>query len=127
MNSHPAKRVLDVGQCNPDHSAIRSMLERRFGAEVVRAHQLTDALEQLRAGAFNLVLVNRKLDVDYSEGLDILRHLKADPELRSVPVMIVTNYPEHDQVAVAAGAESGFGKAQLQDAKTHEKLARFLA
>jgi two-component system chemotaxis response regulator CheY len=120
------KRVLDVGQCNPDHSAIRSMLETQFGAEVVRAHQLDDALAQLRGGGFDLVLVNRKLDIDYSEGMDILRHLKADDKLKAVPVMIVTNYPEHDRAAVEAGAESGFGKAQLQEPKTREKLARFL-
>lgn len=121
------KRVLDVGQCNPDHASIRSMLERQFDAEVVRAHQLDDALQQLRSGQFDLVLVNRKLDIDYSDGMEIIKRIKADPELNSVPVMLVTNYPEYDQAAVAAGAESGFGKAQLSDPKTHEKLARILA
>jgi two-component system chemotaxis response regulator CheY len=120
------KRVLDVGQCNPDHASIRSLIEGQFGAEVVRAHRLEDALAQLGSGKFDLVLVNRKLDMDYSDGMEIIKHLQADPQLKSIPVMLVTNYPEHDQTAVAAGATSGFGKAQLQEHATREKLAKIL-
>jgi two-component system chemotaxis response regulator CheY len=120
------KRVLDVGQCNPDHASIRALLERQFGADVVRAHQLDDALAQLRGGKFDLVLVNRKLDVDYSDGMDIIKHLQADPQLKSIPVMLVTNHSEYDQAAVEAGATSGFGKAQLHNSETREKLTRIL-
>jgi two-component system chemotaxis response regulator CheY len=121
-----AKRVLDVGQCQPDHAAIRRLVQGEFGAEVVQADQLNDALAQLRQGRFDLVLINRKLDVDYSDGLDILRAIKADAELAAVAVMLVTNYPEHQQQAVAAGAEPGFGKAELNRAETRAKLGRFL-
>ena len=120
------KRVLNVGQCVPDHAAIRSLVERRFGAQVVGADNLKEALAALGQGAFDLVLVNRKLDVDYSDGMEIIRHLKADEQYTAVPVMLVTNYPEHQQQAVAAGAEPGFGKAELGTPATLEKLAKFL-
>jgi hypothetical protein len=40
--------------------------------------------------------------------------------------MLVTNYPEHQQEAVAAGAEPGFGKAELGQLATRDKLSRFL-
>jgi two-component system, chemotaxis family, chemotaxis protein CheY len=120
------KRVLDVGQCQPDHAAIRRLVQGQFGAEVVQADRLDDALAQLRTGRFDLVLINRKLDVDYSDGIDILRAIKADAELASTPVMLVTNYAEHQQEAVAAGGEPGFGKAELNRAETREKLGRFL-
>jgi two-component system chemotaxis response regulator CheY len=120
------KRVLDVGQCQPDHAAIRRLVQGEFGAEVVQADRLDDALAQLRRGRFDLVLINRKLDIDYSDGLEILRAIKADAELAAVPVMLVTNYPEHQQEAVAAGAEPGFGKAELGQAETRDKLGRFL-
>ena len=46
---------------------------------------------------------------------------------RSIPVMLVTNYPEHQQQAIAAGAEPGFGKAELASPATLAKLAKFLA
>ena len=120
------KRVLDVGQCQPDHGAIRRLVRGEFGAEVVQADRLDDALAQLRAGRFDLVLINRKLDVDYSDGIEILQAIKADAELASTPVMLVTNYAEHQQAAVAAGAEPGFGKAELGLPETREKLGRFL-
>jgi two-component system chemotaxis response regulator CheY len=122
-----AKRVLDVGNCVPDHAAIRRMLETGFGAEVAQAHGREDALRLLRAQPFDLVLVNRKLDQDYSDGLPIIEAIKKDAKLASVPCMLITNYAEHHEAAVAAGAESGFGKKELQSSETREKLARFLA
>jgi CheY-like chemotaxis protein len=120
------KRVLDVGQCVPDHAAIRGFIQRQFGAQVEGADDLTEALAALEAGTFDLVLVNRKLDVDYSDGLEIVRQLKAHDEHAAVPVMLVSNYPEFQQQAVALGAEPGFGKAELSSPTTLEKLARFL-
>lgn len=121
-----AKRVLDVGQCGFDHGTIDRLVRGAFDAETVPAHSINDALEQLRGGRFDLVLVNRKLDHDYSDGLDVVRAVKADAGLSSMPVMLVSNLPEAQQAAVAAGAELGFGKAELGDSQTVEKLRRFL-
>ena len=56
------KRVLDVGQCGPDHSSIRSYLTRNFDCEVVQVDDAAGALAELKGGQFDLVLVNRKLD-----------------------------------------------------------------
>jgi CheY-like chemotaxis protein len=121
------KRVLDVGNCVPDHAAIRGMLEKNFRADVIQADGLADALAELRKDPFDLVLINRKLDMDYSDGLVILQKIKSDPKLQSVPCMLITNYPDQQAVAVAAGAEPGFGKKQLYDAQTTSRLAKFLA
>ncbi|HUY89277.1 MAG TPA: response regulator [Pirellulales bacterium] len=120
------KRVLDVGQCAPDHAAIRRLVAGTFDAEVVQADRLDDALAALRQETFDLVLINRKLDIDYSDGIEILRAIKTDPAISSMPVMLVTNYPEYQQAAIAAGGEPGFGKAELERAETREKLGRFL-
>jgi CheY-like chemotaxis protein len=120
------KKVLDVGQCSPDHGAIRRLIEGHFAAQVVQAHSGPEALEHLRAGGFDLVLINRKLDADYSDGMEIIREIKADPALAAVPVMLVSNYPEYQTAAAAAGAEPGFGKAELHDPATRERLKRFL-
>jgi len=120
------RRVLDVGQCDPDHSAIRRMLERAFEVEVVRADGLQDTLAFLRADRFDLVLINRKLDIDYSDGVEILARIKSDSELAPLPVMLVSNYAEHQEIAVAAGAAYGFGKAELSDPATTERLRPYL-
>ena len=120
------KRVLDIGQCGPDHSTIRAYLTRNFDCEVVQVDDEAGALAALRGGAFDLVLVNRKLDIDYSDGIEVIRALKTDPAGASVPVMLVTNYPEHQDAAIAAGAIRGFGKLEYQKPETRAKLAEVL-
>ena len=121
-----SKRVLDVGQCGPDHSTIRHYLTTNFDCEVVQTHGADDTLQLLRAGRYDLVLINRKLDQDYSDGVEIIRAIKADETTRNVPVMLVTNYPEHQEVAIAAGAIRGFGKLEFGRPDTKEKLAAIL-
>ena len=121
-----SKRVLSVGQCSVDHAALSALLERSFGAEVVPADTAADALVALVHEKFDLVMINRKLDVDYSDGLEIIRQIKADPQIAATPCMLVTNYPGHQQAAVAAGAEPGFGKLAYGLPETRERLARFL-
>ena len=121
-----SKRVLDVGQCGPDHSSIRSYLTRNFDCEVIQVDDAAGALTELKGGHFDLVLINRKLDRDYSDGIEVIRKLKADPDAASVPVMLVTNYPEHQDAAIAVGAIRGFGKLEFQKPETREKLAEIL-
>ena len=120
------KRVLSVGQCVPDHTALTSYLRGNFAAEVVKVDLADEALDALRKGSYDLVLINRKLDADYSDGLEILRAIKADPQMAAAPVMLVTNYEEHQDAAVSAGAVRGFGKLEYGDPQTAEKLRPFL-
>src|SRR4051812_50183079 len=101
------KRVLDVGQCGPDHSTIRSYLTRNFDCEVVQVDDAAGGLAALEASVFDLVLVNRKLDMDYLDGIEGIRQLKRKPTAAKGPVMLVTNYPEHQEAANVAGGELG--------------------
>ena len=126
-NLNMPKRVLDVGQCPPDHQTIRTFLSEHFDVEITQTHGPEDTLSELRAGSYDLVLINRKLDRDYSDGLDILSAIKADVEIADVAVMLVTNFAEHQESAVARGAERGFGKLEYDKPETIEQLRRFLA
>jgi CheY-like chemotaxis protein len=101
-------------------------LTKNFDCQVDQAHGPEDTLQKLRGGDYALVLVNRKLDQDYSDGSEILKQIKADPALQSTPVMIITNYAEHQDAAEALGAERGFGKLEFGDPATVEKLEKFL-
>jgi CheY-like chemotaxis protein len=115
-----------VGQCGADHAAIRRLIEGAFQAQVRQAHDLEDALAQLRSDPFDLVLVNRQLDADRSEGLAVLAAIKLEEELAAVPVMLVSNHADAQAEALAAGAQMGFGKAELTSPQTRERLAKFL-
>jgi len=120
------KTVLDVGNCDPDHASIQRMLTSKYDVVVLRADQLSDALELLGKQKVDLIVINRKLDIDYSDGIEILRHLKKDRATESIPAMIITNDPEQQLAAVAEGAEYGFGKLEYAQPSTHERLSRFL-
>lgn len=124
--SNAAPRVLDVGNCGHDHGQISGMLKRVFGADTVQADTASETLERLAREKFDLVLVNRKLDHDYSDGLDVIKMIKQQPQLAHVPVMLVTNYPEHQAMAVEAGAVVGFGKLELSKPSTHQRIAAVL-
>ncbi|HBE71551.1 MAG TPA: response regulator [Planctomycetaceae bacterium] len=116
------RKVLDVGNCGPDFSSIKRMLTQHFDVEVLQAHGADDALSTVKQHPIDLVLVNRKLDRDYSDGTDVIKQLKADPETQSVPVMLVTNYEEHQAAAIELGALMGFGKLSLQEPDTIDRV-----
>ncbi|MEM8733606.1 MAG: response regulator [Planctomycetota bacterium] len=118
-----SKRVLDVGNCGPDHSSIRRFFSANFaGVEVDQTHGPGDTIEALRNQQYDLVLINRKLDQDYSDGLEIIKQIKADGDLAEAPIMMITNYEEHQQLAIDAGALLGFGKLELQSTETIERV-----
>ncbi len=121
-----SKRVLDVGNCQPDHAAIRQLIEGNFAATVIQVDRRQDALAALHSDPFDLVLINRKLNQDYSDGIEVIRAIKDDEALAGVPVMLITNYAEHQQEAIHAGAEPGFGKLELSNPTTLGKLGQFL-
>lgn len=120
------KRVVDLGNCSYDHGQIRSLIGRICDAEVVQTHNLAETVAELEKHPAHLVLINRQLDADHSDGIEVLKTLKADARFASIPIMIITNYPEFQAQAESAGAEPGFGKRQLQAPETAEKLSRYL-
>lgn len=122
-----APRVLDVGNCGHDHGQITNMLQRNFGAITAVADTAAETFERLSREQFDLVLVNRKLDHDYSDGIEIIKRIKQDPQLAHVPVMLITNYAEHQDAAVAEGALPGFGKQELSSPRTRERIAAVLS
>jgi two-component system chemotaxis response regulator CheY len=120
------KRVLSVGQCGADHWALTRALEPTFQAEVVPAATAGEALEQLRLGGFALVLVNRVFDLDGASGVEFIRQLQSAGDVPRVPIMLVSNYEEAQQEALAAGAVPGFGKAALAHPQTTALLRKIL-
>jgi len=120
------KKVLSVGNCSYDYGTIQGLIRAHFDVDMAAASSHEEALDMLRRGRFDLTLVNRKLAYDNADGVELIERIKADPRLADRPVMLLSNYPEAQQAAVAAGAEPGFGKAQLDRPETVAKLAPFL-
>ena len=69
---------------------------RRLGHEAGTAVNGSDALEQLRAAPWDLVLLDITMPV--MDGYDTLRYIKADPLLADTPVVMVSAIDETDSV-----------------------------
>lgn len=120
------KRILDVGNCGPDHHSILSFFRKHFDAQVDQTNAAEDTLTAMRGAAYDLVVVNRKLDIDYTDGLDVIKQIKADEGTAGVPVMLITNYDDHQDLAIAAGAVRGFGKLELEEPEVLERVKQIL-
>ena len=120
------KVVIDCGNCSPDHSTLSQVVRSNFGISVVRTHGCDDTLEALDQHAVALVTVNRRLDRDGSDGMTVIKNIKSHPRFGHIPVMMVTNFADHQQRAIEAGCVPGFGKASVHDQSTLELLKTHL-
>lgn len=115
------KRVLDVGQCPPDHNALKSFAEQA-GAEVTKVALPRDAMDLLRTEKFDLVFVNRKIDADYTDGTELIKMMKAEEQTKDIPVMLISNYGDAQAEAVSLGAVPGFGKNDIGNPAALERI-----
>jgi len=118
------KKVLDVGNCSPDHGAVTRLIRGSFDAEVQQAHGAAEALQSL--DGVDLILINRIFDADGGDGMSLIRQLKQDDDTKDIPVMLISNYQNYQQEAESLGAAPGFGKAELHEEATVERLQRWL-
>jgi len=120
--------VLLVGHCMPDSFSL-SRAVKASGADAATKRVNTGrALEEHLEGAA-LLLVNRALDgrFDAADGIELIRALRErGDEASAIPMLLVSNYPEAQAAAEAAGALPGFGKHDLRTVAP-ERIAAALA
>lgn len=121
MDTHRGAAILLV-EDNPDHAqlTLRALRDGNMLNEVLwvkdgqealdylgRQGTYADALKAPRPGLILLDIMLPKLD-----GHEVLRRIKGDPELRSIPVVMLTTSAREDEVAEAyrCGANSFVSK-----------------
>jgi two-component system alkaline phosphatase synthesis response regulator PhoP len=100
---------------------------RKKGYEVMVAVDGQDALTKIREHTPDLILLDvmmPKLD-----GFEVLMHLKADPDTRSIPVIVLSNLDEGGNARKAAdcGAQAYLVKSSLRPEQLAEIVAETLA
>lgn len=120
------KTIMSVGQCNPDHSMLANFLTKNFECNIIRIDSTDEALSALQNQNVDLVLVNRKLDVDYTDGTILIEKMQKDTKLRKISIMLISNYPESQEEAVRLGAVRGFGKLEYHSEDTIKRVAKTL-
>lgn len=117
-----APRVLLVGHCVPDAWMLKGAVERTLpDAEIVVVSQ-SDELERELAAA-DLLLVNRMMDgyFEHSLGQNLIRDLHARTGERT-SMILISNLPDAQAEAEAAGASPGFGKSDLHGEETKRRI-----
>ncbi|MDA7880616.1 hypothetical protein N9B31_10295 [Mariniblastus sp.] len=120
------QKLLIVGQCDFDYQRISFVVKKNYNIEIHRADLFDDAIQSALDTQYDLIMINRLLDIDRSEGMAVLHELKSNPQTEHTPAMIISDYQEAQDAAVAAGASLGFGKATLDTPQTFALLCNFL-
>lgn len=121
-----SQKVVLVGHCGPDSSYLRISVANAIpGAKVSAVDDAVELEQTIKSGA-DLLLVNRLLDFGFeeTEGVALIRNLRGrHPELKA---MLVSNYPDAQNAAIAAGAVGAFGKRELGQPRVSELLREAL-
>ena len=118
----PITRIALVGHCGFDSGSLsRFASEAAPDAQVVRINDQR-ALDEV-AGAETLMLVNRVLDGRFDvggSGIALIKAIAGQPD--ASPAMLVSNYEDAQREAVAAGALPGFGKSDVGNPATKQRI-----
>ena len=116
------KKVVLVGHCGPDSSYLRMSVGSAVKGVSILAADDDAELSQVLSEQVDLLLFNRELGYGFSEteGVKFIQRLRAsNPQLK---MMLVSNYPDAQAAATAAGALPGFGKRELGTKRVTELL-----
>ena len=90
---------------------------------IVEAEDGAIALQKLRHSSFNFVVTD--WNMPNMNGLELLKHIRADPALQHLPVLIVTAEAKKDNIILAAQAgANGYIVKPFTGATLGEKLTK---
>jgi hypothetical protein len=110
-----------IGHCGPDSYLMKSAVSRAVpGATITSVDDQAGLKRHVHADA--VLLINRVLEYGFDTdcGIELIRTL-AQSEPRPA-MMLVSNLPEAQSQAQAAGARPGFGKREINSDRTKALL-----
>lgn len=120
------KNVILVGHCAADSGTLSLLIAQTApGVAVQRIND--DASLQRASGADALLLVNRVLEGSFPDGDGVALIKRVNAGANAPAAMLISNYPDAQQAAQAAGALPGFGKSQAWEQPTLQMLRRVIA
>jgi two-component system chemotaxis response regulator CheY len=117
----PPRKVLFVGHCGPDSTYLRRAVKSVAPDAVIALAEDDQSLLAAVSDGVDLVLLNRELYGHEPEtGVEMIAALRQKfPSLR---MMLISNYPDAQAAAVAAGAVPGFGKREISSPQAMQRL-----
>ncbi len=113
-----------------DEDILLNVLKDRFEVEsweVSTAHNGVEAMEAINRSPFDLVLLD--LLMPKKDGFEVLEEVRANPELKNLPIIVLSNLGGDDDIkkALALGANDYFVKTQHPMSEIVEKAKKYEA
>src|SRR5208283_586524 len=85
---------------------VKNLLKQLGFENIDEAEDGAQALSKLRGGGYGLIVSDWNMPV--MEGIDLLKHVRADEALKAIPFLMVTAEAEKDKVitAIKAGVDN---------------------
>lgn len=112
-----------------DEDISRAVLAFKLGLLKIcvdEARNGVEALDKIRAHLYQLVLLDLRLPI--KDGFEVLEEMGADRQLKDIPVWVLSNLGQKDEVdrAIKLGAKEFFIKANLDINELARKIADFI-
>ena len=116
-------RFLVVDDFSTMRRIVRNLLKELGFVHVQEAEDGVEALKKLRSDAFDFVVTD--WNMPNMSGIDLIRAIRADAKLKSLPVLMVTAEAKRENIIEAAQAgASGYVVKPFTAATLDEKLKK---
>ncbi len=111
-----------------DEEILLNVLKDRFETEgwnVSIAKDGEETIETIKNSKFDLILLD--LLMPKKDGFEVLREIKSNPELKNLPIIVLSNLGGDDDIkkALALGADDYFVKTQHPMSEIVEKVKKY--
>ncbi len=121
--ANPNMKFLVVDDFSTMRRIVKNLLKELGYANVEEAEDGAMGLSMLQAGNFDFVVSD--WNMPNMDGLTMLKHIRADPKLASLPVLMVTAEAKKENIIAAAQAgANGYVVKPFTAATLDEKLAK---
>jgi len=124
-NETTKKRILIV----EDDSFVMDIYQTKLGQsgyEVTGAGNGLEALKKMEEGTFDLILLD--IIMPYMDGLEVLKKIKADEKNKNLPIILLTNLSQKEEVdkGLGLGANDYLIKSHFTPSEVLEKVKGYL-
>jgi two-component system chemotaxis response regulator CheY len=106
MPADPNMKILVVDDMSTMRRIVKNIMKQLGFANVEEAENGVDALSKLRAESFGFVISDWNMPV--MTGIELLRAIRADDKLKTIPVLMVTAEAQKENLieAIQAGVSN---------------------
>lgn len=123
MAINPNTRFLVVDDFSTMRRIVRNLLKELGYTNVDEAEDGSMALSKLKGDTFDFVISDWNMPI--MDGLTMLQHIRSDPVLKKLPVLLVTAEAKKENIVAAAQAgASGYVVKPFTAATLDEKLQK---